>query len=235
MNGIFKMYFLKKINLSDSIVSVSRFMSMSTYRSEAKSISPAVFIIGKPTVGKTSLTIPIAERYNFYPIHIRHYVDALSRYEILNYFVSSIKHPEINSKLKMMLQNEQAVLDDQRKQSLVRGRAGIKRRIELTNLMKSININAEEHLKEGLKRYPDQFKYTNIYWKHEMQTKSSNLLANEVVCELLEKMLDNVSRLKNQKSVKGIVLDGYPLSVNQAELAINIFQKHNFRYLIMFI
>jgi hypothetical protein len=222
------MNLFKNIRINRSIVTVSRFIS--NYQNESKT-NPAVFIIGKPTVGKTSITIPIAERYNFYPIHIRHYVDALSRQEILNYFLSSIKEPEINSKLKLMLRNEQTVLDDQRKHSLVRGRAGIKRRIELNNLLKNININAEEQLKEALKSFPDQFKYTSIYSKHQMQTKSSNLLANEVVCELLDKMLENVC-FKFKKNIRGVILDGYPLSVNQAELAINICQKYNFRYIL---
>ena len=85
-----------------------------------------------------------------------------------------------------MLQNEQTVLNDQRKRSLVRGRAGIKRRIEISNLMKSVNINAEERSANTIQTSPNKFKYTNIYSKHQMQTKSSNLLSNEIVCDIFK-------------------------------------------------
>lgn len=209
---------------------ISQFVRLRNFNTKKFNYSPALFVIGKPNVGKTSFTIPVSEHYNLYPIYIRHYVDALSRLEIMKYLLNSINNLQIQSRLKFLIDHETDELNNQWC-NLIRGRHGIKKRIQLNNLLKSIGLDTETLLKDAINKFPEEFKYTQIYSKHEMQTKSCNLLDNKVVREVLDNMIKNVQHNLMSK-FKGIIIDGYPISEDQAKILIETCLKYSFKPVI---
>lgn len=145
----------------------------------------------------------------------------------MNYFLKNTQNEDIKLKLKQMIEIENDELHNKWR-SLISSRLGIKRRIELNNILSSIGVNADKFLNEIIEKHPEKFQYTNLYAKHQLHSKSCKLIDNKTVRKLLNQIIKSV-RNDSVHKYKGIIIDGYPLSVEQAELLIETCLKYNFK------